>query len=86
MAMPTDDLKPRIREFLSRSFDSSALTDDDDIFAAGRVTSLFAMELVVFIEERIGVRLDDADLDRENFKSINSMASLIERKRAAQSD
>lgn len=83
--MPADDPRLRIREFLSHSFDSSALSDDEDIFAAGRVTSLFAMELVVFIEERIGIRLDDEDLDRENFKSINAMASLIERKQGAQS-
>jgi len=83
--MPTDSPKAQIREFLVRSLGSSELADADDIFAVGGATSLFAMELVMFMEERFAIRLDDDDLDRENFKSIDAMASLVDRKRDTQS-
>ena len=48
----------------------------------GFVNSLFAMQLVLFVENHFGVAVEDDDLDIDNFKSINAIASLIERKTA----
>jgi len=79
--MDADGTKAQLRKFLVRSLGNSRLADDDDIFEVGGATSLFAMELVMFIEERFRIPLDDADLERDNFRSISAMASLVDRKR-----
>ncbi len=77
-----DLAKVKISAFLARYFRNRDLRDDDDIFALGFVNSLLAMQLVMFVEKEFEIRIENEDLDFENFRSINSIASLIDRKRA----
>lgn len=76
-----DDCKPRIRKFVIRLFPAYDLRDDEDIFA-GFVDSLFAMQLVLFVEREFGIALENEDLDLDNFRTIDALSHLIERKRA----
>ncbi len=80
--MGTDGTKPRLREFCSLR--APGLADKDDIFEVGGVNSLFAIELLTFVEEVFGITLEDEDLERKNFSSINAMTALVERKLDAQ--
>jgi methoxymalonate biosynthesis acyl carrier protein len=77
------DNKPKIREFLSRFFRDATVHDEDDIFAMGFVNSLFAMQLVMFIEAEFAVTVEDDDLDIANFNSVENINSFIARKRCA---
>lgn len=52
-----------------------------DLFDSGVVSSLFAMELVVFVESTFGVTIEGADLAMDNFRSVRSMSSLVTRLR-----
>ncbi|MDD9947580.1 MAG: phosphopantetheine-binding protein [Myxococcales bacterium] len=72
-----------IREFVTRSFSGQQLADEDDMFALGFATSLFAMQLVAFVEKQFGVEVDSDDLDIDNFRSVRAIAGLVERKLAA---
>ena len=72
-----------IREFVTRSFSGQQLADDDDMFALGFATSLFAMQLVAFVEKQFGVEVDSDDLDIDNFRSVRAIAGLVERKLAS---
>jgi len=73
----------KIKEFLSRFFKSHDLQPEEDIFALGFVNSLLAMQLVAFVEKEFGVRVEDADLDLDNFRSIRAISCLVERKTGA---
>jgi methoxymalonate biosynthesis acyl carrier protein len=53
-----------------------------DIFASGVVTSLFAMELVVHVEQAFGVTVDGEELSLDNFRSVRAIAALVGRLRA----
>ncbi|TCO70406.1 acyl carrier protein [Marinisporobacter balticus] len=75
--------KIKIRKFLSRFFRKRELLDDEDIFSLGFVNSLFAMQLVLFIEKEFGIQVDNNDMDLKNFSSINSISQLIQDKRVA---
>jgi acyl carrier protein len=75
-----DTMKARIKEFLSRFFRNHDLGDDEDIFALGFVNSLLAMQLVTFVEKEFGVTIENDDLDIDNFRSINCIAALVQRK------
>ena len=75
-----EEVRLKIRSFLSLFFRTQDLRDDEDIFSLGFVNSLFAMQLVMFIEKEFGVTVEPEDLEIENFATISSMAGLIERK------
>ena len=74
------DIKAEIRQFLARFFQNYDLKDDEDIFALGFVNSLFAMQLVLFVERTFNITIDNEDLDIDNFRTINALTSLIQRK------
>ncbi len=79
------DVKAKVREFLGRFFQNLDLADNEDIFALGFINSLFAMQLVLFVENEFGFKVEDSDLDIDNFRTLNALAALVERKTAAQS-
>lgn len=74
------DERTNIRAFLSKYFHNIDLQDEQDIFALGIVNSLFAMQLVLFVEKEIGMSLANEDLDIDNFRSIHTIAQLIQQK------
>ena len=76
------DAADQLRGFLHGSLGKS-IGDEDDVFQVGGATSLFAMELVLFIEESLGVALEDDDLKRENFSTLNAMMRMVDGKRGA---
>ena len=77
------DIKQQIREFVSRFFKGHDLQDGEDIFATGFVNSMFAMQLVQFVETTFGITVESDDLDIDNFRSIDAIAALVERKQGA---
>ena len=78
-----DQNQLKIKEFLSRFFKNHDLQPNEDIFALGFVNSLLAMQLVAFVEKEFGVTVGDEDLDLDNFRTIDAIASLVARKRGA---
>lgn len=77
-----EEHKQKVRTFLNRFFRKHELTDDEDIFALGFVNSLFAMQLVMFLEKEFTIRIENKDLDLNNFRTINSIAGFISQKLA----
>lgn len=53
-----------------------------DLFESGAVTSIFAMELVVHVEQTFGVTIEGDELNMENFRTIDAMVAMIFRLRA----
>jgi acyl carrier protein len=80
--MDTDNNKEKITGFITRYVRNHDLQPDEDIFALGFVNSMFAMQLVNFVEREFGITVEDEDLDLDNFRSVNGIAALVERKTA----
>jgi acyl carrier protein len=79
--MTGDGIRRNLSSFLERAFKDRPLRDDEDMFALGFGNSLFAMELVEYVERVFGIEIGEEDLDMENFRTINAIGSLVERKR-----
>lgn len=62
------------------------ITPDEDLIKRGIVDSLGVMQLVDFCESRYGLRVTDADLVPENFKTVRDLAGYVERKQAEKPD
>ena len=81
--MSDEEIRQRLREFVSRFFRGHDLQDGEDIFATGFVNSMFAMQLVQFVESGFGIAVDSEDLEIDNFRSIDALAGFVQRKRTA---
>ncbi|HLG60375.1 MAG TPA: phosphopantetheine-binding protein [Ktedonosporobacter sp.] len=79
-----DEIKSKIRTFLAGFITNVTLQDTQDIFALGFVNSLFAMQLVLFVEKEFGITVENEDLNIDNFRSISAITQLIEQKTAGQ--
>ena len=77
------DPKQQIRDFVSRFFRGHDLADDEDMFASGYVNSMFAMQLVQFVETTFGITVESDDLEIDNFRSVDALAALVARKQGA---
>ncbi|MFC2169925.1 acyl carrier protein [Acidobacteriota bacterium] len=75
----------KIREFVKKNLvvfeDYVFLKDEDNIFEQGFVDSLFALQLVSFIESEFKIELNNEDLDITNFNSIQNLTALVESKK-----
>ena len=74
-----NNIKQELKEFISKYIKNYDLKDDENIFEIGFVNSLFAMQLVMFLEKKIGIKIENIDLIRDNFESINAIMALIEK-------
>jgi methoxymalonate biosynthesis acyl carrier protein len=52
---------------------------DEDLFRTGLVSSMFAMELVVFLEQTYGIAIVGPDLKLDNFRTVTGMTALVRR-------
>jgi acyl carrier protein len=68
-----------IRGFVHAKFPHVTILDDQDIFALGFVNSLFAMELVMFLEQRFGFQIANDELELDNFRTVRAMERLVGR-------
>ncbi|HEY0964064.1 MAG TPA: phosphopantetheine-binding protein [Pseudomonadales bacterium] len=66
-----------LRNFLENFISGEDFSDDDDIFEQGLVSSLMAMQLVLFIEKTLAIRIESDDLDLDNFRSIARMDAFM---------
>ncbi|WP_026475898.1 acyl carrier protein [Alkaliphilus transvaalensis] len=76
------EYKEKVRGYLSKFLNEEDLSDDEDIFQLGQINSLFAFQLIMFIEKEFSIMVDNSDLDIDNFKSINGITDFIESKLA----
>lgn len=56
---------------------------DEDYFATGLTDSLFALELVNFVEQKFDLAVNVDDLSLDNFRSASRIAAFIGRKNGA---
>lgn len=75
-----NDINAKIRQFIEPQVNGQPLEDKADIFQLGYVSSLFAMQLVGFIEKEFSIQVDNEDLNIENFNCIEHLSAFVTRK------
>lgn len=81
--MTEEQIRQQVRAFLTRFFRGHTLRDEEDIFATGYVNSMFAMQLVQFVEGEFGILIESEDLELDNFRSVDAITALVMRKQGA---
>jgi acyl carrier protein len=81
----SNETKAQLHRFIAGRYPNVEIDDEQDIFALGFVNSLFAMELVMFIEKTFSLSIPNDELRIDNFRTVASMAALVERQTVAAS-
>lgn len=71
----------QLLDFISGRFPNAAIENDQDIFSLGFINSLFAMELVMFIEKAFSITISNKELRIDNFRTVDAMTDLVTRAR-----
>lgn len=71
------DIQKSVFEFIEGRFPDIKLAPEDDIFALGFVNSLFAMELVLFLENTFSFTIPNEALRLDNLRSVKAMTELV---------
>lgn len=74
------EIKPAVRSFFEQHINIDELADDTDIFKMGYVNSLFALQIVNFVESYFGITLENSDLNVDNFRAIDNISQFVQRK------
>ena len=76
------ETKERVRAFvqdiLINKGDEESMGDDDSLLLSGRLQSIDAVEIVLFLEENFGIDFAEVGFDQEQLDTINAICSLIE--------
>ncbi len=81
MAVNMRDATVAVRGWLKENvMGSREVADDYPLIENGVLTSLQTVELVMFMEEKFDIVVEDEELDEENFGSVDAIASLVESK------
>lgn len=73
--------KEVIRGWLQENVSTNGeLSDGYPLIEKGILTSLQTVELVMFVEERFGITVEDEDMIEENFATLDDIAVLVENK------
>lgn len=80
--MQGDSTAARIRTFLTQHFPMTrSVSDEEPLLGNGFIDSLGILEVVTFLEREFGMSIADEELLPENFGSIASLSTFVERKR-----
>lgn len=78
-------LKDQLREFILENLAHpkgvTSFTDDEPLMETGVIDSLGIFRLVSFLEDELGVRVSDEEINPETLKNLNAIEALVVRKR-----
>jgi acyl carrier protein len=82
-----NEIQRAVREYILESFltaaDAQRFRDDDDLLLL--LDSLQILRLLISLEGKFGVKIEDGDLTPENIGSVKKLTATIERKRGVAS-
>jgi methoxymalonate biosynthesis acyl carrier protein len=81
-SVTAEAVESALASFLAKKVGTS-VEPDQDLFASGLVSSMFAMQLVVHLEESYDIAIVGPELKLANFRTIQAMVRLVIRLREA---
>ena len=72
------DTKERIFQFFVDKKKAEGLTYETELLKSNFINSLFALQIVLFVEKEFQVKLSKKEISPANFHSINAIAALVD--------
>jgi acyl carrier protein len=81
----TETVESQVRAYVVDHFlfgqGGEKLGSEDSFLEKGLIDSTGVLEVVMFLEERFGIKVQDEELVPENLDSVGRIARFVERKR-----
>jgi acyl carrier protein len=78
--------RERIRDYVHGTLldkrEPVRVEDDASLIKSGLINSLAIVELISFVERTFGISVADRDIEIDDFDSVNTICSMIDRRRA----
>ena len=75
----------KIRSYILENYlftnDESALNSSDSFLEKGILDSTGILEVIYFLEEEFGIKIDDEEMIPENLDSVSNICAFIDRKK-----
>ena len=85
--MNLDEVRQKLRHFILENYlftdDQAALNDDDSFLDGGVLDSMGILELIDYLDEGFGIKVEGDELVPDNLDSINSLIKFISSKSPA---
>lgn len=72
-----EEIRAYLKELLAQKGDTKPFTDDASLLISGRLASVDAVEIVVFLEEKFHVDFAEVGFDQALIDSVEAIESLI---------
>ena len=83
MAVSTENVVAEVRGWLQENVTGNRdVSEDEQLIEKGVLTSLQTVELVMFMEDRFDIVVEDEELNEETFASVRTIADLVTSKTA----
>jgi acyl carrier protein len=73
-----EEIRKYLQELLLQKEDKQPFSDDASLLLSGRLASVDAVDIVVFLEEKFGVNFSELGFDQTLIDSVDSIDSLIQ--------
>jgi acyl carrier protein len=77
------EIKEKVKTFIKDNFlfDSMAvIADDDSLLEKGIIDSTGVLELILYLEEEFGIKIEDEEVIPDNLDSVSNIEILIRNK------
>lgn len=72
------EIREIVEKLLRRSGDAEPFNDGDSLFMSGRLESIDAIEMVMFLEKRFGVDFAQTGFDEADVDSVNLIEKFVQ--------
>ena len=73
-----EEIRKYLQDLLLLRGDNQPFADDTSLLLGGRLASVDAIEIVVFLEEKFGVSFSEVGFDQALIDSVEAIDSLIQ--------
>jgi acyl carrier protein len=73
-----EEIRHFLKELLTQKGDKQPFSDDVSLLLSGRLASVDAVEIVVFLEEKFGVNFAELGFDQTLIDSVDAIDALIQ--------
>ena len=82
ISVQTADIEQEVRSFIADTFllGNSGALDDDAPLQGNVIDSTGVIELIMFVQNRFGISVEDEEVMTDNFASVKNVVAFIENK------
>ena len=72
------EIRQFVQELLTQHNDAKPFADDSSLLLSGRLNSVDAVDIVVFLEQKFGIDFAKIGFDQDRIDSVDAINNLIE--------